>query len=286
MSTRPARSSVLLDQLGGSMVQTLILVSLVALAGLAGFKALGSSTSERADCASKMVDALAAVPCSDATGGPQAPAEPPPAPEPGPEPPASDESNPLEELEQLALDIFGITDAVNCFTEGDILACALTIVSFTPWKLATVIGKLVANAARIKRLVDRVLEFLRRNRRGPDAPTGTVWDDVKPTQPPWPGTVVPRSFELSTGSGRVWVHGNATEHIAERATAMLNRGVSREAVDLATQQQIRSLQAAVESATRNGVPFGQLIRVGGWELKFAPPRGPGQLPALIHALPL
>ncbi|MDN7608567.1 hypothetical protein QZM28_17945 [Burkholderia multivorans] len=28
----------------------------------------------------------------------------------------------------------------------------------------------------------------------------------------------------------------------------------------------------------------QLIKGGGWDLKFSPPRQPGQLPALIHAL--
>ncbi|WP_367305222.1 hypothetical protein [Burkholderia multivorans] len=38
------------------------------------------------------------------------------------------------------------------------------------------------------------------------------------------------------------------------------------------------------TATQGGVPYNQLIKVGGWELKFSPPRQPGQLPALIHAL--
>jgi Domain of unknown function (DUF4915) len=32
------------------------------------------------------------------------------------------------------------------------------------------------------------------------------------------------------------------------------------------------------------VPYGKLVKVGGWELKFAPAKEPGQLPALIHAL--
>ncbi len=35
-----------------------------------------------------------------------------------------------------------------------------------------------------------------------------------------------------------------------------------------------------------GVPYNQLINAGGWELKFAPPRVDGQLPALIHAMPV
>lgn len=55
-------------------------------------------------------------------------------------------------------------------------------------------------------------------------------------------------------------------------------------VQLATQQQLSSLQSAVNAATQGGAPYNQLINVGGWELKFSPPRQPGQLPALIQAL--
>jgi len=116
--------------------------------------------------------------------------------------------------------------------------------------------------------------------------TGTVWDSITPTQPDWEGTVVPRSFELATDNGSVWVHGNATEHMAEYATAMLGRGVSQDLVNMATQAQLTSLQAAVNEAIAGGVPYDQMITVGGWELKFGRPRAPGQLPALIHAMPL
>jgi hypothetical protein len=115
--------------------------------------------------------------------------------------------------------------------------------------------------------------------------TGTVWDDILATQPVHPGTAIPRSFELTTRSGRIWVHGHATKHLEEYARAMLARGVSRRMVDLATQQQLSSLQAAVQAATANGVPYGRLVTVGGWELKFAAPRAAGELPVLIHALP-
>ena len=126
--------------------------------------------------------------------------------------------------------------------------------------------------------------------RGSGAPaakgTGTVWDSIKATQGVWSGTSIPRSFELTAGNSRVWVHGNATEHLAEYATSMANRGVSMDLVRLGTQQQLRSLQSAVEAATANGMTYNRLMTVGGWELKFAAPRAEGQLPALIHALPM
>jgi len=52
------------------------------------------------------------------------------------------------------------------------------------------------------------------------------------------------------------------------------------------QSQLTSLEAAVSAAIKNGIPFNQPIRVGGWELIFRPGRNAGDLPALVHALPL
>ncbi|MEF2253195.1 filamentous hemagglutinin N-terminal domain-containing protein [Ralstonia solanacearum] len=114
---------------------------------------------------------------------------------------------------------------------------------------------------------------------------GTVWDSITATQPTYPGSVIPQSFTMTLPNGQsVWVHGNATEHLAEYAQMVANNNPP-EVVRLTTQQQLASLQGAVNTATQQGVPYNQLINVGGWELKFAPPRQSGQLPALIHALP-
>ncbi len=114
--------------------------------------------------------------------------------------------------------------------------------------------------------------------------TGTVWDSIVPTQPPYPGTAIPRSFTMTTQNGRFWVHGNVTEHLAERALANLARGVPSRAVNVSTQAQLTSLQAAIGTAARQGIQYGQMIRVGNWELIFAAPRQSGQFPALIHGL--
>ncbi|WP_220454550.1 hypothetical protein, partial [Ralstonia solanacearum] len=114
---------------------------------------------------------------------------------------------------------------------------------------------------------------------------GTVWDSITATQPTYPGSVIPQSFTMTLPNGQsVWVHGNATEHLAEYAQMVANNNPP-EVVRLTTQQQLASLQGAVNTATQQGVPYNQLINVGGWELKFTPPRQSGQLPALIHALP-
>jgi RHS repeat-associated protein len=113
----------------------------------------------------------------------------------------------------------------------------------------------------------------------------SIWNDIKATQSSYPGSVLPKSFELATENGTtVWVHANGTKHIAE-FLQMKAINATPETVRLITQIQLQSLQGAVNLATKNGVPFNQLLTIGGWELKFAAPRIVGQLPALIHALP-
>lgn len=115
--------------------------------------------------------------------------------------------------------------------------------------------------------------------------TGTVWDDIVPAQPNYPGGVLPRSFEMAAGERRVWVHGNATEHLAELAAARAEL-YTPDYIRLLQQQQLCNIQSAVRSATESGVPYGRAVQQGGWELRFAPPRGKDQLPVLFHAQPL
>ncbi|MEM6321502.1 MAG: hemagglutinin [Bacteroidota bacterium] len=118
------------------------------------------------------------------------------------------------------------------------------------------------------------------------AKTGTIWDDILATQGNYLGSVLPKSFQLATQNGtKVWVHGNATKHLAEFAK-LKAINYTPEAVRLSTQQQLRSLQSAVNVATKNGVPYNSLLKIGGWELKFGAARGAGKLPTLFHALPL
>ena len=92
------------------------------------------------------------------------------------------------------------------------------------------------------------------------------------------GPQFPGRLQLQTANGPVWVHGNATEHLAEYATANLNPGVAPGLVDAGTQMQLTSLQAAVEQATVGGVQYGKLLNVGGWNWCSPPPDRPGTRP--------
>ncbi|EML4853717.1 hemagglutinin repeat-containing protein [Morganella morganii] len=115
------------------------------------------------------------------------------------------------------------------------------------------------------------------------AKTGTVFDSIKATQPAYTGSVIPKSFEMTLPNGqKVWVHGNATEHMAEYAASKAITHTP-EAVRLASQEELRSFQAAVNTATKNNIPYGERITVDGWQLEIKPPRNTGELPTIIHA---
>jgi hypothetical protein len=75
----------------------------------------------------------------------------------------------------------------------------------------------------------------------------------------------------------VWVHPNATEHLAER---VLNGGATG---PVTTQSQIRSLQTAVSEVNRQGVSLGQMYKVNGWQLQFNI-RSTDDLVVVNHAL--
>jgi RHS repeat-associated protein len=117
----------------------------------------------------------------------------------------------------------------------------------------------------------------------PDCDPRPVWEDIKPTQPNYPGTEIPKSFEMQAGDQRVWVHANATKHLNEYMQGRIAELATRDKIGLINQVQIKSLQQAVVAATKDGIPLGKMVEAGGWELKFSQ-RPEDPLPALVHAL--
>ena len=113
-----------------------------------------------------------------------------------------------------------------------------------------------------------------------------IWKAIKATQEFHPGTVIPKSFELALGYGRkIWVHPNATKHIAELVTQNLaKRQLSPAYAKVVSQALLESLHAATKAAVKGGIKYEQIIRVNEWELIFSAPRGEGLLPVLKHAV--
>jgi RHS repeat-associated protein len=109
--------------------------------------------------------------------------------------------------------------------------------------------------------------------------SGTVWDHITATQPECAGTAVPKSFEVTAGGSRFWVHPNATKHMAEFIT---RNGTSH--MQMNSQAMLTSFQASVEAAVRTGVQYGKPMQMGRWELIFSAGRPGDALPVIKHAL--
>ena len=165
-------SSLFRDRRGAGTLQMLILAVGLALGGLVAARALGSAASDRTDCAGEQVAAFGgAVPCAGDNGGGGGEARPPEAP-PAPEAndaPEPEEIDPAEELKNLALELLGVTDAIDCFTKGDIMACVFTALSLSPFKAIGIAIKLAKNAKRIKNAVDRFLAARKAKEKADDA---------------------------------------------------------------------------------------------------------------------
>jgi hypothetical protein len=117
-----------------------------------------------------------------------------------------------------------------------------------------------------------------------DTSTATVWKAIKATQPVYKGTLIPRSFELQVGNKKIWIHGNATEHLEE-----LVRGYKRQKgtdkADLFTQLLLEDFRQAATQASKGEIVFGKAIKVGRWEFVFGKPPAPDKLPSIYHAKP-
>ncbi len=77
-----------------------------------------------------------------------------------------------------------------------------------------------------------------------------------------------------------WVHPNATMHLAE---FVLRNGPSH-GLPMGSQAMLSSLRGAVRGAAKQGIQYGKMMNVGGWELMFSPGRSAELLPVLKHAL--
>ena len=115
--------------------------------------------------------------------------------------------------------------------------------------------------------------------------TGTVWDNIIATQNNYPNTNIPKSFEVEVNGQKVWVHGNATEHMYEDVYAriMAGEGTAYTNPNLYTQELMSDFYGSLEQATVSGIKYGELISAGNWEFIFAPPRQEGLLPVIKHA---
>ncbi|MEL3959257.1 pre-toxin TG domain-containing protein [Caldifermentibacillus hisashii] len=109
---------------------------------------------------------------------------------------------------------------------------------------------------------------------------GTVWDNIKITQPLYEGTKIPKSFELVADGKKFWVHPNGTKHMVEYIT----RDATIHGMPINSQTLLSSFQSSVKDAVKEGIKYEEIMNIGNWELIFSKPRGDGLLPVIKHAV--
>ena len=109
---------------------------------------------------------------------------------------------------------------------------------------------------------------------------GTMWEDIKITQPLYEGTKIPKSFELVSDGKKFWLHPNGTKHMVEYIT----RDATTHGMPINSQTLLSSFQNSVKNAVKEGIKYEEIMNIDNWELIFSKPRGDGLLPVVKHAV--
>ena len=119
---------------------------------------------------------------------------------------------------------------------------------------------------------------------GTNGSTSNVWNNITATQPNYVGTEIPRSFIIKTPKKSFWVHGNATEHMAELQIKQSNSGHSLGSTRLDAQVILSDMQASLSKVTQNGIKYNTPLRDGNWEFVIKPSRNQNEYDLIIHAM--
>ena len=125
-----------------------------------------------------------------------------------------------------------------------------------------------------------------------DENTAVVWNHIKATQENYGGTVIPRSFEVdvpttkATPEGKLWTHGNATEHMYEAVTSIKKQAPSiiNSNPNLYSQFILYDYYKSLGKAVSKGTKYGSTVTVGNWEFIIVRPREGQKYPVVKHAL--
>ena len=125
-----------------------------------------------------------------------------------------------------------------------------------------------------------------------DEPTAVVWSHLKSTAENYGGTVIPRSFEIDvpktpmTPDGKLWTHGNATEHMYEAASSIKAQAprIVNSNPNLYSQFILYDYYKSLGKVIKNGVKYGSRVTVGKWEFIIVKSRADDKYPVVKHAL--
>ena len=122
-------------------------------------------------------------------------------------------------------------------------------------------------------------------------PTATVWNHIVATQETYENTPIPKSFTIdvprttTTPNGKMWTHGNATEHIYEALISIKESPrLKNSNPNLYSQFILYDYYQSLGRAVSMGISYKRTMRVGNWEFAFAPARKGKEYPVVKHSL--
>ena len=111
-----------------------------------------------------------------------------------------------------------------------------------------------------------------------------VWSHIEPTQWPYPGTDLPKSFNIDTPQGPMWTHGNATKHMHEAILSLKDDPKLKDSnPKLYTQFILFDYWRALINTVNSGISYNKIITSGNWEFIFSKPRQEELNPVIKHA---
>lgn len=115
--------------------------------------------------------------------------------------------------------------------------------------------------------------------------TSVVWSHITATQNDYPGTELPKSFNIDTPQGKIWTHGNATEHMYEAISSLKKSAPTmvNSNPKLYTQFILYDYWKSLGKAVKSGIEYNKKITVGRWEFILSKPRKAGDNPVVKHA---
>ncbi len=131
-----------------------------------------------------------------------------------------------------------------------------------------------------------------------DSKPGSIWEKITPTQEQWNQySSFPKSFEIDIKGQKFWVNPNASKHLMEMTSPTAEmRGtfdklrspwnVPAKELKMAHEAILEDFSAALQEATKNGIPYKQRLVVNNWQLEIGHSRIPNGKPTVIHARPL
>jgi hypothetical protein len=119
--------------------------------------------------------------------------------------------------------------------------------------------------------------------KGANGSTIKIWDDINPTEKNYGGTELPRSFTIKVNNNIFWVHGNATEHIAEYLVKQAKTGHNINSTRLSAQLILSDMQASLATVTKDGIKYKTPLSHGNWEFVIKQTKDKSKNDSVIHA---